>query len=110
MRPRLSSLQSPLGASAPACAGGSRAGANLTVAWEKSGTLDSTDRAGSVGPAVQVGVDWELSSRALLNLDVRWNRLTAELENGGTPLAKLRIDPLSLGIGVGFRFQRGVGG
>ena len=60
---------------------------------------------GSVGPAVQVGTDWELSSSALLNLDLRWNSLTADLgANGRAPLANLKVDPVSLGVGVGFRF------
>jgi outer membrane protein len=80
------------------------AGVNLTVAWEKSGALDSVDMAGSVGPAVQLGADWELSSRALLNLDIRWNTLTADLDEGGARLASLKVDPLTLGVGVGFRF------
>jgi outer membrane protein W len=80
------------------------AGVNLTVAWEKSGALDSVDMAGSVGPALQVGADWALSSRALLNLDIRWNTLTADLDNDGARLASLKVDPLSLGLGVGFRF------
>ena len=80
------------------------AGVNLTVAWEKSGALDSVDMPGSVGPAVQVGADWELSPRALVNLDLRWNTLRAKLENGGARLARLKVDPVSLGVGVGFRF------
>lgn len=80
------------------------AGVNLTVAWEKSGALDSTDMAGSVGPAVQLGADFDLSSRALLNLELTWNRLRADLENGGVRLTRLKMDPLALGFGVGFRF------
>jgi outer membrane protein len=80
------------------------AGVNLTVAWEKSGALDSVDMAGSVGPAVQLGADWALSPRALLNLDIRWNTLTADLDTGGSRLASLKVDPLTLGVGVGFRF------
>ena len=80
------------------------AGVNLTVAWEKSGTLDSTDMAGSVGPVVQLGADFDLSSRALLNLELTWNRLRADLENGGVRLTRLKMDPLALGAGVGFRF------
>ena len=80
------------------------AGVNLTVAWEKSGELDSTDMPASVAPAVQLGADWELSPTALLNLDLRWNGMTADLENGGAPLASLKMDPISLGVGVGFRF------
>jgi len=80
------------------------AGLNLTVAWEKSGALDSTDMPERVGPAVQAGVDIDISSHALLNLDLSWNTLTAKLENGGVPLTDLRIDPLALGIGLGFGF------
>jgi outer membrane protein W len=59
------------------------AGVNLTVAWEKSGALDSVDMAGSVGPALQAGVDFDLSPNALLNVDLRWNSMTADLENAG---------------------------
>jgi outer membrane protein len=80
------------------------AGLNLTVAWEKSGTLDSTDMAGSVGPALQAGLDVDLASYVLLNIDLKWNSLTAKLENGGTPLTDIRMDPLALGLGVGFGF------
>ena len=80
------------------------AGLNLTVAWEKSGVLDSIDMPGHIGPAIQAGVDMEISPNVLMNLDLRWNTLTAKLENGNIPLADLRIDPLALGIGVGFGF------
>ena len=79
-------------------------GVNLTVAWEKSGALDSVDMAGSLGPAVQLGTDVDLSSSALLNANLKWNSMTADLERGGTPLTSLNVDPLSLGVGVGFRF------
>lgn len=82
------------------------AGVNLTVAWEKSGLLDSVDMAGSVGPALQVGADLDLSSYALLNVDLKWNSLTADLSNAGTRLASIQMDPLTLGIGVGFRFYQ----
>jgi len=37
--------------------------------------------AGSVGAALQIGTDVELSSSALLNFDLRWNSMTAELDN-----------------------------
>jgi outer membrane protein len=80
------------------------AGVNLTVAWEKSGVLDSLDMAGSVGPAVQAGADVGLSARTLLNVDLRWNTLTADLETAGTRLTRLKMNPLSLGVGLGFRF------
>jgi outer membrane protein len=80
------------------------AGVNLTFAWEKSGALDSLDMAGSVGAALQVGTDFDLSPSALLNVDLKWNHMTADLSAAGTTLASLKVDPLSLGVGVGFRF------
>ena len=80
------------------------AGVNLTVAWEKSGVLDSLDVSPHIGPAVQLGFDKDLGRSALFNLDVRWNTLRTKIENHGVPLTELKIDPLTLGIGVGFRF------
>ncbi|HEX6616632.1 MAG TPA: hypothetical protein VF046_10025 [Gemmatimonadales bacterium] len=60
--------------------------------------------AGSGGPAVQLGADVDLSSSALLNANLKWNSMTVDLESGGTPLTSLKVDPPSLGVGVGFRF------
>ena len=55
-------------------------------------------------PPGQLGTDFDLSSRALLNVELTWNRLRADLENGGVRLTRLKMDPLALGFGVGFRF------
>jgi outer membrane protein W len=60
--------------------------------------------AGSGGPAVQLGADVDISSSALLNANLKWNNMSADLESGGIPLTRLQVDPLSLGVGVGFRF------
>lgn len=80
------------------------AGGNLTVCWEKSGVLDSTDLSPSVGPALQVGVDLDLSPSALLNLDIKWNAMRTNVESGETRIARLTLDPLAQGLGLGFRF------
>ncbi|HKH83033.1 MAG TPA: OmpW family outer membrane protein [Gemmatimonadales bacterium] len=79
-------------------------GLSATFAWEKSGVLDSTDMKGSAGPALQLGADFRLSSSAVLNADLKWNRTQLSLSNGGRPLTDIQLDPLSLGVGVGFRF------
>jgi outer membrane protein W len=80
------------------------AGVNLTVAWEKSGVLDSLDVSPGIGPAVQVGADLDLAKNVLFNVDLRWNRLRTELKNHGVRYVKLDIDPVTLGAGIGFRF------
>lgn len=79
-------------------------GGHLTVFWEKSGVLDPMDLTPSAGLVLQAGADLVLSSTAVLNLDVKWNRLEPELESGGAPVARLAINPLTLGVGFGFRF------
>ena len=80
------------------------AGVTLSVFYEKSGVLDSLDLATKVAPAAQVGVDWDLSSRMLLNADLKWIWLETTLENQGAEIARLTIDPFIIGVGVGFRF------
>ncbi len=80
------------------------AGLNLTLAWEKSGVLDSMDVAPHLGPALQGGVDIGVGRRAAVNIDLRWNTLTSDVRNGGARFAKLRIDPVAIGVGVALPF------
>jgi len=80
------------------------AGLNLTVVWEKAGALDSTDLSPSLAPAVQLGTDVRLSPRLFFNVDLKWNPWRTDIKEGGATLARLRVDPLALGVGVGFRF------
>jgi len=79
-------------------------GGSLTVGWEKSGMLDNLDISPSVAPALQLGADWNLSEKVVLNLDTKWNGLTTDLSSGGNRIARIHIDPLTLGLGIGFRF------
>lgn len=80
------------------------AGVNVTPTWEKSGALDSTDEPTTVGPAVQMGADWWVAERTALNLDVRWNPMTVDVENFAPAAPSVKLDPLSLGMGVTIRF------
>ncbi len=77
------------------------AGAALTVIWEKSGALDSTDVPATLTPAVGFGTDYALSPRAVLSLDVKWNPMTAKITHFRTPDPRIKIDPLTLGLGLG---------
>jgi len=65
------------------------AGANLTLFWEKSGALDSSDLSPGGGLAVQVGTDIALSAAVVFNLDLRWNQLATNLEFGDRQVARL---------------------
>ncbi len=79
-------------------------GANLTVVWEKSGVLDSLDIGPHLGPALQLGMDYNFGKTAVLNLNIGWNTLTSDIKISGRRFAKLKIDPIALSMGVGFHF------
>ena len=78
-------------------------GATLTMVWEKSGALDADGFSPSIGPAVEGGVDVELTPTVLLNGVVRWNVMRTDRSVAGVTVATLRIDPATLGVGLAFR-------
>lgn len=79
-------------------------GGNLTVAWEKTGRLDSLQVKPSLGAAIQAGVDVPIASRGVLNLDARWNTHRLQVDADDGRLFRLKIDPLTLALGVGLWF------
>jgi outer membrane protein len=79
------------------------AGVHLTMAWEKSGVLDTMDVAHSVGPAVQAGADIRVSPAVAVNADITWYLHRTEVSTQGARIVSLRLDPLVLSAGVGFR-------
>jgi len=80
------------------------AGANFTVCWEKSGALNSQDLTPAFGYAVALGSDIDISSNVLFNVNAGWNTLRTDIKDKSEKTASLKIDPLSLGIGLGFNF------
>ncbi|MGP8432290.1 OmpW/AlkL family protein [Paraburkholderia fungorum] len=58
----------------------------------------------SFGPALQAGVDVQVTKSLFVNADIKkiWMHTDATL--GGQPLGRLNIDPLVVGLGVGMRF------
>jgi outer membrane protein len=85
------------------------AGVNYTrissVKWESSVSglnpkLDSS----SVGFALQIGADYEIAKNTYLNIDVKKVQLATDVRLGGSKIGSLDIDPVLIGIGVGWRF------
>ena len=94
-------LRAPLRGSIRPYAG---AGVNLTLAWEKTGVLDPMDVSAEIGPAIQLGSDFALSPRIVLNLDVKWNTYRPRVSSANAPVVTLKVDPLLLSTGIGFAF------
>ena len=58
----------------------------------------------SYGLAAQVGADYEISKGMVLNLDVKKVQIGTKVYVGGEDKGKFKVDPLLLGLGVGWRF------
>ena len=58
----------------------------------------------SFGPALQAGVDFQVTKRLYVNADIKkiWMKTGASM--GGQSLGTLHIDPLVIGLGVGMKF------
>lgn len=57
------------------------------------------------GGAVQAGIDVKLSKSLFLNVDVKKVQVRSDLFNdAGTKLSHLKVDPLLIGVGLGWRF------
>ena len=58
----------------------------------------------SVGLAAQAGFDVMLDKQWSINVDVKKLQMATEVRANGTHLGKFKIDPLLVGVGVGYRF------
>lgn len=58
----------------------------------------------STGLALQAGLDIALGKNLVLNLDVKKIKMDADLSTGAGFLSKLTIDPLLVGVGLGWKF------
>lgn len=63
-------------------------------------TLDSN----SWGGALQAGVDIPLSGNMYLNVDLKKVQIGTDVFAGGSKAGTFKVDPLLLGVGVGWRF------
>ena len=58
----------------------------------------------SFGFALQAGVDYKLDKNWSINLDVKKVQIRSDVFIGGAKASAVKIDPVLLGLGVGYRF------
>jgi outer membrane protein len=58
----------------------------------------------SYGFALQAGVDVPVAKNVVLNLDVKKVQIETDVKAGGTTLGTFKVNPLLVGVGVGYRF------
>jgi len=58
----------------------------------------------SFGFALQAGVDYAIDKKWSLNLDVKKVQIRSDVFIGGAKASAVKVDPLLVGVGVGYRF------
>ncbi|MDH1379372.1 OmpW family protein [Comamonas aquatica] len=66
--------------------------------------IDWDVKRNSWGGALQVGFDYALDKNWSLNFDVKKVYIDTNVSVGGTNMGKFKVDPLLVGVGVGYRF------
>ncbi|WP_084664057.1 OmpW/AlkL family protein [Pandoraea faecigallinarum] len=83
------------------------AGINYTRFWNSNLNAGGTPieiRNHSVGPALQAGVDIQMTKYLFFNVDIKKIWMKTDTSLAGTDLGTLHIDPLIVGVGVGMKF------
>jgi outer membrane protein len=92
------------------------AGLNYTVFYNEAANSNlvravgatSVDATNSLGWALQAGMDYDLGGNWVLNLDVKYINLDTNVKlttGAGIQRTELNIDPLIIGLGLGYRFS-----
>jgi outer membrane protein len=81
----------------------------LGVNWTTFSKNQILDGAGSLehdsfGLALQAGVDYKLDKNWSLNLDIKKVQIRSDVMVAGAKVSKVKVDPVLLGVGVGYRF------
>ena len=58
----------------------------------------------SFGLAVGAGFDYEIQKNIYFNVDVKKVQIKTTVSAGGSDIGDFKVDPLLIGVGIGFRF------
>ncbi len=58
----------------------------------------------SFGLALQAGIDIEIGKNLYLNLDIKKVQIRTDLKAAGEKLGTIKVDPVLVGVGIGWRF------
>ena len=58
----------------------------------------------SFGPALQVGVDIPVAKNMYLNFDIKKVYIRTDVAAGGSKIGTFKVDPVLVGVGLGWRF------
>lgn len=79
-------------------------GVNYTDFFEESSSLGKLELDSSVGASVQVGLDYQISDRGAVRLNVRWFDIDTDATLDGADIGTANIDPILIGVSYVHRF------
>ncbi|MGD9864467.1 MAG: OmpW family protein [Pseudodonghicola sp.] len=79
-------------------------GLNYTTFWNESSPLGVLKVDDSFGVAVHAGLDYEISDRGAMRVDVRWIDINSDVTLNGAYIGEAEIDPVVWGISYVHRF------
>ena len=81
------------------------AGVNYTIFYSETGDLATLNfDSGSLGLAAQAGLDRQIGENKVFNVDLKYIMIETDVDDAGTPLGTVEVNPLVVGFGFGFRF------
>ena len=82
------------------------AGLNYTIFTRKDDLAGgaATIEDSSFGLAAQIGFDYMLTNNVSLNLDVKYIQMDTDVKVGGAKQGTLDLNPITAGVGIGYRF------
>lgn len=83
------------------------AGVNYTLFMDEDmnvGAAEVTLENDSIGAAYRIGFDWAINQNWLLNVDVKKIMIGTDVYLDGTKISSLDVDPLAIGVGLGWHF------
>ena len=66
--------------------------------------LNPSVKKNSFGPALQIGFDYALDKNWSINFDVKKVYIKTDVRSFGTKVGTFKVDPVLVGVGVGYRF------
>ncbi len=71
----------------------------------EGGIVDAIHFNNGIGPAIEVGVDYNISGHWYANMVVKQSFAGTKVHiNHGAIIAKAALDPTIIGLGIGYRF------
>ncbi len=79
-------------------------GVNYTDFFEEKSSLGKLELDSSWGASVQAGLDYQISDRGAVRLNVRWFDIDTDAKLDGADIGTANIDPILIGVSYVHRF------